>query len=85
MASSPGESSSTNPWDKFVLSTTSSQEYVDEKYLQTVVSHLAADPNALELQCLASVDDYSSSNASTFPLLGIEGESWLFKYYVWSC
>ncbi|KAI8580305.1 hypothetical protein K450DRAFT_237853 [Umbelopsis ramanniana AG] len=73
MASSPGESASTNPWDSFVLSTTSSQEYVDEKSLQTVASHLAADPNALELQCITSADDQSSSNASTFPLLGIEG------------
>jgi hypothetical protein len=76
MASSPGESSSTNPWDKFVLFATSSQEYVDAKSLQSVADHLAADPNALELQCITtSGDDYNSSNASTFPLLGVEGES----------
>ena len=79
MASSPGESSSTNPWDKFVLSATSSQEYVDAKSLQSVADHLAADPNALELQCITSVDDYNSSNASTFPLLGVEGESLVIR------
>ncbi|KAG2184200.1 hypothetical protein INT44_009215 [Umbelopsis vinacea] len=72
MATSPGESSSTDPWDNFVLSTTSSQESVDEKSLQTVASYLALDPNALELQCITSVDDPSSSNASTFPLIDIE-------------
>lgn len=75
MASSPGESSSTIPWDGFVLSATSSQEYVDAKSLQSVADHLAADPNALELHCITSMDDYTSSNASTFPLLGGEGQS----------
>ncbi|KAH8548498.1 Mus7/MMS22 family-domain-containing protein [Umbelopsis sp. PMI_123] len=72
MATSPGELSNINSEDQFVLSATSSQEYLDEKSLQALAGHLAADPNALELQCITEQDGYSSSNASTLPLLSFE-------------
>lgn len=76
MATSPGESSNASYLNSFVLAATSSQDVLDEHAVKTLAGHFAADPNALELQCMSTSDNVSqgSSNMSTLPLVSMEGE-----------
>lgn len=76
MTSSPDESSnSSTELDSFVLAATSSQDCLDENAVVRLAGYIAADPNALELQCMtnSTMDIETSSNMSTLPLISMEG------------
>lgn len=75
MTSSPDESSNSTELDSFVLAATSSQDCLDEHAVVRLAGYIAADPNALELQCMtnSTMDIETSSNMSTLPLISMEG------------